>query len=341
MKKIVIVTGAGGYIGSSLVPYLLKSGYKVRAIDRFFFGENFLPKHKDLQIIYDDIRNLKKKIFKNVHGIIDLAALSNDVTGQEYVKETFDINYKARLRNAKLAKECGVLRYILPSSCSNYGKIKTTEIANENYKLKPLTNYSKANSLAEKSIISLNTKNFVVTVLRQGTVYGYSPKMRFDLVINRMTYEAWKNKRLFLMKDGNQRRPTLHIKDAIKAMKFILNMESGLVNGEIFNVGCEGNNMKIKEIAKLINTFFDNKLKIEWYGSKDDRSYFVNFDKIREIGFKGKYKPIDGIKQLIKKLENKVIELEPHTLTLDWYKNLESWNDYLSKIKYNNKLIKF
>ena len=149
----ILVTGAGGYIGTSLVPFLIKSGYKVRAFDRFFFGEKFLKKNSKLDIIIDDIRYIKDKHFKGIYAVIDLAALSNDVTGQIFVKETFDINYKSRVKVANLAKKNGVKRYILPSSCSNYGKIDKDQIADENFKLNPLTNYSKANSLAERNIL--------------------------------------------------------------------------------------------------------------------------------------------------------------------------------------------
>ena len=194
--------------------------------------------------------------------------------------------------------------------------------------------------LVNDALGKLSDKNFTVTVLRQGTVYGYSPKMRFDLVINRMTYEAWKNKRILLMKDGTQRRPTLHIKDAIRAMRFILERESHVVNNQIFNVGHEGNNLKMIDIAKLIKKTFKTNLKIEWYGSKDHRSYYVDFSKIKSIGFKGKFQPINGIQEILTKLDNNIIDLERNTITLDWYKELEDWNSFLDKIKIKNKLIK-
>ncbi len=340
MAKRIIVTGAGGYIGSMLTPYLLKKGLRVRAIDRYFFG-NLKIKNKNLEIINDDIRLLKDKHFKNADYMIDLAAISNDVTGERYKKETFDINHLARVRNAKLAKKNGIKKYILPSSCSNYGKIKKTEIATENFKLRPLTNYSKANSYAEKDILNLASNKFCVTVLRQGTVYGYSPKMRFDLVVNRMTYEAWKNNKILLMKDGTQRRPTLHIKDAIRAMFHILNTKNEIVNEQIFNVGGSNNNYMIKDLADVINNHFKNKLDITWYGSNDHRSYFVSFDKIKNIGYKTNYSPFDGVKEIISYLNKGKIDLVDNTITLDWYETLEKWNNIIKNININNKIIKF
>lgn len=341
-KKTILVTGAGGYIGSMLVPFLLKSKFKVIAIDRFFFGDlNIKKNNKNLTIIRDDVRNLKSSYLNGVYAVIDLAAISNDVTGERYSKETFEINFKARFKLAQMAKQKKIQRYILPSSASNYGKIKDTEIATENFKLNPLTNYSKANAKAEKNILELSDDKFCVVVLRQGTVYGYSPKMRFDLVINRMAYEAWKNNKLFLMKDGTQRRPTLHIKDAIRAMKMMLIIDKSKINKQIFNVGCEGNNISILKLADILKKQFNKKLKIEWYGSKDYRSYYVSFDKITKLGFKGKFKPEDGINEIVEKLDKKIINLHEKTITLDWYEKLEYWKNILDKILIKDKLLKF
>ena len=337
--KTILVTGAAGYIGSRLVPFLLKKKYKVKALDRFFFGADHIKPHKNLKLIKSDVRKIDPRIFKGVYGVIDLAALSNDVTGEKFVKETYDINFKSRLNIAKISKKNGVKKYILPSSASNYGKINKDLIATEDFPLNPLTNYSKANALAEENILLLKSKNFCVTVLRQGTVYGYSPKMRFDLVINRMTYEAWRNNRILLLKDGTQRRPVLHIEDAINAMNFILKQDDKTVNGEIFNVGTNGNNVSVIELSETLKKIFKKKLKIEWYGSKDKRSYFMSFEKIKKLGFNGNFKPHDGVKEILHYLNKGIITLDEKTITLEWYEKLEKWNEIINNTSINKKMI--
>jgi nucleoside-diphosphate-sugar epimerase len=339
-NKLVIVTGAGGYIGTSLVPFLLSKGYKVRAIDRFFFGENLLKNQQNLEIIKDDIRNLDNTHFKNGFAIIDLAAISNDPSGERYAKQTFEINHLARFNNAKLAKSNGLKRYIIPSSCSNYGKINDDEIADETFKTNPLANYSAANVKAENDILPLADDNFCAIVLRQGTVYGISPKMRFDLAINGMTYGAWKNGVLPLMRPGTQRRPFLHIKDVLRVMYFMLNIDPKMVSGQIFNAGGHKNNYSIKDLSEIFKNKFNDKLKIEWYGSDDDRSYFVNFDKIKSIGFVNKFNAEDGIDDLLTKLESGEIDKTDETITLKWYQTLEHWQEKIKSLEIDGKLLK-
>ena len=134
-----------------------------------------------------------------------------------------------------LAREQGVKRYILPSSCSVYGFQDADKILDENSQTNPLTNYSKANLEAEDGVLRLANDNFTVVVLRQSTVYGYSPRMRFDLAINGMTYGAWKNRKIPLMRDGNQWRPMVHVKDTADSQIYMLNAPNDQINGQIFN----------------------------------------------------------------------------------------------------------
>ena len=338
MKKI-LVTGAGGYIGSVLVPYLLKKKYKVLAVDRFFFG-NFLKKNKNLSCLYQDIRTIDKKYFKKIYAVIDLAAISNDPSGENFSKETYEINHIARFRNAKLAKKQGVEKYLLPSTCSNYGKVKGNKIANEESELNPLTHYAKANSRAEKDIIKLASNKFCVTIFRQSTLFGYSPRLRLDLAINGMTYGIFKNNVLPVMRDGTQKRPMLHIKDAARAMEFFLKKDNKIINKQIFNIGDNLANYSIIELVKEFKFIFKNKFKIKWYGTPDQRSYSVSFDKINKIGFKTKYNAEYGILELINKFKKNKIEKKSINITLEWYKELEDMNNIIKNCSINNKILK-
>jgi nucleoside-diphosphate-sugar epimerase len=339
MKKKVLVTGAGGYIGSILVPSLIKSGYSILAIDRFFFG-NYLKKNNNLEIIYEDIRSIKSKYFKGIYAVIDLAAISNDPSGEKFRKETFEINYKARVRNAKLAKKNNVTKYLLPSSCSNYGRIGVKEIADENFKLNPLTNYSKANAKAEKEILKLSSTKFCATVFRQGTLFGFSPRMRLDIAINGMTYGIYKENKLPVMRDGKQRRPMLHIKDCVRAIKFFIAGDNKNFSGEVFNIGGKQNNYSINDLILIYKKIFKNNFKLIWYGSPDNRSYFVSFDKIKKMGFSTLYDAEYGINELYKIYKKKNIEKTSLNVTLEWYSELEKWNSIIDKCGVNSKIIK-
>ena len=226
IKGTVLVTGAGGYIGTTLVPMLLEERYRVRALDRYFFGRELLSHHPHLNVLQDDARQIKPEHLDDIDYVIDLVAISNDPSGELFQKETFAINRDARVATARLAKAAGVKRYILPSSCSIYGFQSPDVIADERTATNPLTTYAKANEMAEQAILPLASQDFVCIVLRQATVYGFSPRMRFDLAINGMSYGAWKTGVLPLMRDGSQWRPMVHVKDTARAQIFMLTADS-------------------------------------------------------------------------------------------------------------------
>jgi nucleoside-diphosphate-sugar epimerase len=335
MKKI-LVTGAAGYIGSVLVPKLLERNYEVIAIDRFFFGKNKLQEHACLTCIQEDSRKLTASHFKDVHAVIDLVAVSNDPSGELFSDATWQINFESRANTARLAKEAGVERYILPSSCSIYGF--QNEVVDETAKTNPLTVYAKANEKAEKAALALSDKNFCVTVMRQSTIFGYSPRMRLDLAINGMTYGAWKTKKLPLMRDGKQYRPMVHIQDTTDVMCLLLTTDTKKINAEIFNIGGETLNYQVGELAKIVADTVEEKIKepiaIEWYGDPDHRSYRVDFSKIQNtLSWQPLWDAQKGVEDILSKLLAGSLKKTKETITLDWYQYLESHQDELSDLK--------
>jgi nucleoside-diphosphate-sugar epimerase len=332
MEK-VLVTGAGGYIGCILVPMLLEKGYSVRALDRYFFGRDLLKEHENLEIVVEDIRRIKLEYFADVDHVVDLAALSNDPSGELFQNSTWGINHVARVNIANMAKQLGVKKYILPSSCSIYGFQEEGVIANEESPTNPLTTYAKANEKAEHGTLPLSDKNFTVVALRQATVYGYSPRMRFDLAINGMTYGAWNEGVLPLMRDGSQWRPMVHVRDTARAMCFMLQADSEKISGQVFNVGSDDNNYQLKPLAEKVASTVPRDVQIEWYGDPDHRSYRVSFSKIESLGFKAKYVAEDGVREICQALEEGKLEKTTETITLKWYQELVKWHQIIKNVE--------
>ncbi len=319
----VLITGGAGYIGSVLSRMLLEKGYEVKILDRFFFGKDSIKEIEDqVEIIEGDVRNFNPLILDGVDVVIDMAALSNDPSGELDQNLTLDINYKGRVRVAKLAKKHKVKRYVLASSCSVYGF--QDGVLNENSRVNPLTTYAKANVLWENDVLPLANKNFCVTALRQATCYGFSYRMRFDLAINGMVLGFFKNRKVPIMRDGTQWRPFIHVKDTSRAFIKVLESEEELVNKQIFNVGSNDQNFQIFNLAKLIAEAIGLEFKYEWYGSPDKRSYKVDFSKIREVlNFTPNYTPKEGAKEIFNVLKNGLLDPEdPKAITVEWYKKL-------------------
>ena len=335
----ILVTGAGGYIGSVLVPMLLEKGHFVRAVDRFFFGDT-LKQNKKLTIIKEDCRNLDINFFNGIDAVIDLVAISNDPSGEKFKEETMDINWRSRVATAKFAKEAGVNRYILPSSCSIYGFQDKNFIADENTKTNPLTTYAIANEKCEKEILPLADENFCPVVLRQATVYGLSPRMRFDLAINGMTYGAFQDGKLPLMRDGSQWRPMVHVRDTARAQVFMLDAPKEKVSKQIFNVGSKDNVYQLQPLAEIVADTVPRDVEIIWYGDPDHRSYRVAFDKIEKLGFKSEKSAEDGISEICRAIKENGLKKTTETITLDWYMHLEEIYKKVKELEINNKMLR-
>ena len=329
----ILVTGAGGYIGTTLVPLLLDEGYSVRAIDRFFFGRGLLPEHPRLEIVTEDTRKLALEHFEGVDAVIDLAAISNDPSGELFRAATLEINRDSRVRAARLAREAGARRYVLPSSCSIYGFQANGVVADEASPTNPLTTYARANEMAEKGVLPLADETYCVVVLRQATVYGLAPRMRFDLAINGMTFGAWKTGRLPLMRDGTQWRPMVHVRDTARAQMFMLAADPAKVNGQIFNVGSDGNTYQIGPLGRLVAGYVPKEVEVEWYGDPDERSYRVAFDKIEALGYRTELTAADGVAEICEALEAGSVDKTVRTITLDWYRELARWHRTIREVE--------
>jgi len=336
----VLVTGGAGYIGSVLTRSLLEKGYNVACLDRLFFGVDPI---KDIvgkvDLVKDDVRWFKPEILKGIDAVLDLASLSNDPSGELEPQKTLEINYMGRVRVANLAKKYGVTKYVLASSCSIYGFQEGT--ITEESDVNPLTTYAKASILAEKETLPLADKSFTVTALRQATVYGASPRMRFDLAINGMVLGFFKNGKIPIMRDGKQWRPFIHVKDTSDAFIKILESDPELVNGQIFNAGSNEQTVQIFDLAKLVAEAIGLSFNYEWYGSPDNRSYRVNFNKIKEtLHFKPNYTLEQGAKEVFDALKGgKISADDPRTITVKWYKHLLEMQVFLKSTEINGELL--
>ncbi|CAM4435391.1 NAD-dependent epimerase/dehydratase family protein [Paenibacillus tarimensis] len=333
MRQKVLVTGAGGYIGSVLVPKLLSLDYAVVALDRFFFGRDKLREHPRLQILQEDNRRIHEACLEGIDAVIDLAALSNDPAGDAFPAATMQINHLARVRTAALAKQVGAKRYILSSSCSVYGYHAPENMVNEESPINPLTVYAKANAEAEKGVLNASGTQFCVTAVRLATVFGCSPRMRFDLAVNGMALGAWSKGCISLMRNGEQWRPLLHVEDAAEAFCNILEADPGTINGQIFNIGSEFNNVQLGTLAEDIARSLPKEPTIEWYGDADHRSYRVDFSKVEALlDWKAKWSAVEGAVQVYQALEEGRVSNSAETYTINWYKELEHWHNLLKQV---------
>ena len=280
----VLITGSRGYIGSRLCQIIRKKFKKIKivGVDSNFYNLRKKIEHKFFNL---DIRDLNKHHFKNIDAIIHLASLSNDPLGSLNKKLTEEINYKATVKIAKLAKRLGVQRFIFISTQSVYGiSNNKKKLIKENDKnIKPITEYAISKLKAEKKLVKLADKKFCVSIYRPSTVHGPSLNFRSDIVLNNLCGSAFVNKKIIIYTNGKPYRPILFIDDLCKIIISSLTKKIYQINKKIFNVGYPGKNFSILEIAKITQTVFKNiPVVILDNPSHDERSYKVNFDKIKK-----------------------------------------------------------
>jgi nucleoside-diphosphate-sugar epimerase len=283
-KKTILVSGGAGYIGSILCEALIECGeYRVVCLDRFFFGQrpiSHLIEHDDFSLVDMDIRDVTIETFKGIDVVVDLAGISNDPACELDESLTTQINFEGARHLAQTAYASGVSRLVYSSSCSVYGA-GLDDVLTEESPTNPISLYSETKLLVEDELQRLAKLGFCTVTLRNGTAYGLSRRMRFDLVVNVMVARAVSGQAISLVGGGDQWRPLVHVRDIAAAIMAAIDSPAEVVFGQIFNVGSNDQNYQIKQLPEIIKTVVsDLEIRSE-LENPDSRSYRVSFEKIR------------------------------------------------------------
>jgi nucleoside-diphosphate-sugar epimerase len=315
----VLVTGHDGYIGTVLVPMLLQANHKVMGLDtNFFDGCDFNPRLGDLPAMRKDLRDVKVTDLMGFEAVIHLAALSNDPLGDLNPECTYEINHRASVRLAELAKTAGVPRFLFSSSCSLYGLAGGAEFLTEEAAFNPVTPYGESKVLVEGNVSRLADDSFSPTYLRNSTAYGVSPRLRADLVVNNLVGFAYTTGEVLIASDGTPWRPLIHVEDICRAFITILQAPRDLVHNQAFNVGRTEENYQIREIANMVEEIVPGShVKYAEDGGPDLRCYRVNCDKISRIlpEFRPQWTVRRGIEQLYNAYKDHQLDREEFTGT--------------------------
>ncbi len=288
-KKILIVGGAG-YVGSIVVRELLERGYAVKVLDRLFFGTVGIEDIKEkIELIVGDIRYISPAVLDDVEAVINVSGLSNDPTAEYNPEANYEMNTIASGKLALLCRQKGIHRFIFASSCSIYDVGETNEdkdmIFDESSPVAPKAAYSRSKYEAEKLILALQDKNFCPVILRKGTIYGFSPRMRYDLVVNTFIKDALSKGKITLYYGGEMWRPLVEVRDVAKAYIAALQADEEKVKGQIFNVVSK--NFRISELALHVQKALkEQSISVEIisdYAYKGVRSYRVSGKKMQRM----------------------------------------------------------
>ena len=304
MKSTILVTGGAGYIGSTLVPKLLDLGHVVRVVDRFYFGAESLDAARKaapdrLQLVRADVRRLQPSVFEGVDAVIDLAGISNDPSCELDPGLTRAVNFDGSVSTMRLARDAGVKRFVLASSCSVYGRGEGLGLT-ETSGLNPVSLYARCKADAEQELFSLRRTGFAATILRLATVFGLSPRMRFDLAINVMTKNAYTRGQITVDGGGKQWRPFVHVADVAETMILMLGEDLARVDGEIFNVGHDANNVRILNLAYRVRDVIPGTQIVMAPTDPDLRNYNVRFEKLAGLVDGNKFRTVElGIDEVL------------------------------------------
>jgi nucleoside-diphosphate-sugar epimerase len=300
----VLVTGTDGYIGAILAPYLMREGVKVTGLDTGYYREGWL--YNDANALWKapitlckDIRDIRAEDLAGFDAVVHLAELSNDPLGENNPEVTRKINHLGSVALATAARQAGVRRFIYMSSCSVYG-VGSDDFMTEESPVNPQTAYAECKVRVEQDVGAMADGNFAPVFLRNATAFGASPRMRFDIVLNNLAGLAWTTGRIAMVSDGTPWRPLVHILDISRAILCMLRADESVIRGQIFNVGDNSQNYRVRDIAAIVGETFPSCQITMGASSADNRSYRVSFDRIhaRVPEFKCEWDARRGARQL-------------------------------------------
>jgi nucleoside-diphosphate-sugar epimerase len=278
----LLVTGHHGFLGSVVAPFLAEAGHDVTGVDSFLYrGCDLFPGGSPTRDFEGDIRDLSVSDLAGYDAVVHLAALSNDPLGEVDRELTLEINHRASVRLARVAREAGVARFVFASSCSMYGVSGDAPVA-EDAPLRPLTAYAESKARAEEELAELADEGFSPVFLRCATAYGASPRLRVDVVLNNLVGWAVTTGRVRILSDGTPWRPLVHAEDVARTVAAVLEAPHETVRAEPLNVGRDSENHRVQELAELVEQALPGtEISIAGAADPDERSYRVDFGKLR------------------------------------------------------------
>lgn len=332
MKKILVVGGAG-YVGAVLTAELLERGYAVKILDRLYYGDYGLRDVRErVELLVGDMRMVEPSVFDDVDAVVNIGGLSNDPTAEYNPRANYEMNTVAARRLAEMCKEQGVRRYVFGSTCSIYdrgiGEDARDVVLDEEAEVNPKAAYSSAKYSAEKALLEMADECFCPVILRKGTIYGFSPRMRYDLVVNTFVRDALYKHCITVFYGGEMWRPLIDVRDVARAYVACLDSDENRVRGQVFNLA--HGNFRISELALRVREALrqigvDVDVKTD-YAYRGVRSYRVNTEKIHGVL---KFVPCVSVEESVRDMVERIEKYgytdfeNPRYYNLRWMEVLE------------------